>query len=275
MAGLLRMDKDERKKAVDSMGLKKVSHRSRLRKRLEQIKKILENPEKALSFYKQAAEDSKGLDYAALLMLSDIYATGKGISKDEKKSHSFEIQAKSVPAWVTLNLNLLDETEKSADKGDAEWKFIIKLYNSKGSEEKKVELKQLRLPETTKVRNILDPHLMPQFKALGWKDYSIWSDNEAILSTLELRDLSYSRNSEGRVEIQCFEGEKVSIKSEASENGPAESNSSKIQLQKFEECVVCLEENDFKQYLACLHAACCADCWKLLDKCPICNKRKM
>jgi len=64
LAGLILMSPDEKKEALQMLGLKRVSHKSKLRKRIEQLEKVLSSDsERAFEFYSKMVETSKGLSH--------------------------------------------------------------------------------------------------------------------------------------------------------------------------------------------------------------------
>jgi len=183
----------------------------------------------------------------------------KGVEADQKKAVQYEIEGKSAVKYIKKK-KLEQELAAKADESSSTVQVAIE-FRSQGEPTPLQDLKlELKLADKMNVREVLDLHIMPVLQELKWNTYFIWCGHEPVEKLTEFQDLSYQKSSNG-LSFLCVNYERKPEKNEA-------------KIQKFDECVVCMEDNDGKQYLACLHACCCKNCFEMLDKCPICNKRK-
>eukprot|EP00467_Chlorarachnion_reptans_P002794 CAMPEP_0114516798 /NCGR_PEP_ID=MMETSP0109-20121206/17529_1 /TAXON_ID=29199 /ORGANISM="Chlorarachnion reptans, Strain CCCM449" /LENGTH=294 /DNA_ID=CAMNT_0001697229 /DNA_START=75 /DNA_END=959 /DNA_ORIENTATION=- len=264
LSAFIGMDAGEQKAAIQELGLKKTTHRSKLKKRLEQLVKTMDaRPEDAFKFYNQAYEDSKGTDYSAMLKLVGMYSSGLGCEKNEQKAYELEVEAKSLPAYKQVVVKRIKEASKAEGENRISWGIEIVFFNEKHEKVHTTEVDTAALgsiSETVCVREYLDVFMMPELKKLKWNECHVWCGHEKVKPTTQFLDLAY-QVTKGKLTLSCL-------------NNEGKPTTSSAKMESYPECIVCFEENDGKQYLACRHACLCKRCFEALDKCPICNKRK-
>uniref|UniRef100_A0A7S3Z7N4 RING-type domain-containing protein n=1 Tax=Lotharella globosa TaxID=91324 RepID=A0A7S3Z7N4_9EUKA len=263
LTAMIFMTADDRKTVLKTcLGMQKVGHRSRVMKRLDQIKKILlENPEIAVKHYLRCVEDSKEQDYAALIQLSHHHDQGTGgLECNSLRALTLKQKAQKTESFKKWHKETPDKDEmKEIDKDT--WQVRIEFRNGHHSVVRTLNLDLIKLPETMGVRSFVDPHMMPALKEMKWKGFGLWCGHEAVTEDTEFRDLAYQRTYDGFLLLQC-------------EDHNCRYRPILVPQTTSPECVVCHGKNDFGGMLACMHKAACKKCWPKLDNCPVCGKRR-
>mmetsp|Transcript_6822 Transcript_6822/g.9633 ORF Transcript_6822/g.9633 Transcript_6822/m.9633 type:complete len:271 (+) Transcript_6822:54-866(+) len=237
LAGLILMSPDEKKEALQMLGLKRVSHKSKLRKRIEQLEKVLSSDsERAFEFYSKMVETSKGEDFTATLKLSELYRKGEGTEADEKKALELEIQAKCSPKYGKKMKKYLIDAVKVDGAYASTYNIRVIFKNEKGEKVEVIERGTQKLPDGIHVQDVIDLSVMPILKKLGWKRKFLWCKHERITASTQLCDIAYQAKS-GELVLDCTNVDKIPEKPEP---------------EVSEECIICFEENDGKQYLDCM-----------------------
>jgi len=231
------MSPAEKKEALETLGLKRVSHKSKLRKRIEQLEKILcSDSVRAFKFYANIVETSKGEDFIATLKLSEMYRKGEGTEADEKKASELEIQAKCSPEYSKKMKKYLIDAVKVDGAYTSTYNVRVIFKNEEGEKVEDIETGSKKFPDSIRVEDAVDLSVMPALRKLGWKRRFLWCKHEKITASTQLCDLAYQVRS-GELVLDCLNSDKIPEKPEPDVS---------------EECIICFEENDGKQYLDCM-----------------------
>ena len=114
---------------------------------------------------------------------------------------------------------------------------------------------------TETIEQIVYPSLMKKLAELKWGGFGLWAQHEPIYKQTILDEISYQRSADGSIRLDC-------------EDHNCRWRSITVPLIRNPECVICCVVLDDKNasYPTCFHSSTCKDCYKTLDKCPICRK---
>ena len=144
----------------------------------------------------------------------------------------------------------------------SKWKITIKFNNSHHEVQAILDYPEDDINGSTKVRAYVDPLMIAKLHELKWPGFGLWSAHEAITKDTVFDDISYQKNHDNSITFDC-------------EDHDCKWRHIITKPIIEDECVICMEANDKKHTLMCMHMCVCSKCWPSIDKCPMCRKRKI
>ena len=107
---------------------------------------------------------------------------------------------------------------------------------------------------------VVFPRMGQRLRELNWPGFALYAEHEPVYRHTTLDDLNYQRKNQ-KITLQC-------------EDHNCQYRAVLTPVIESEECVVCFEplNNSNRTGGLCMHRCACKNCFKLLDKCPICRK---
>jgi len=159
-----------------------------------------------------------------------------GTEADEKKASELEIQAKCSPEYSKKMKKYLIDAVKVDGAYTSTYNVRVIFKNEEGEKVEDIETGSKKFPDSIRVEDAVDLSVMPALRKLGWKRRFLWCKHEKITASTQLCDLAYQVRS-GELVLDCLNSDKIPEKPEPDVS---------------EECIICFEENDGKQYLDCM-----------------------
>jgi len=141
------------------------------------------------------------------------------------------------------------------------WAITILFNNSSHQEVSRLVMDPQTISGAKGVRDHVDEQMMARLGEMQWKGFGLWCGHEAVTKETIFDDVNYQRKADGTISFDC-------------EDHNCQYRAIKVPVNRTEECVVCLNKNDGRSTMLCMHMCCCSACFAKIDRCPICRKRK-